>query len=710
MKIIATNANGRSLWVLVLFFLCGIDLSAQKADWEACSRYAGLDVDGLVRNMSVIPNWVGDGGLFWYERQVANGVEYVLVNSSEGKSDHFSDRESLDAALAKVTSDNAAANGAMYGAGDYPPFWQSWSPNRKYMVYACQHDLYLQEQGDSVAFRMTYDGTSDHTYSYSRTKDEEGKVRADIRWSGDSKLFYCLRKNGTNVGELWLIDALANPRPTLKTYKYPMPADSVVFTYDLHLFYPEEKRHLVVDIAKYPDQEVKILNFDFFRYPEAIYLTRKSRTYDEMDLCRVDTRTGVVEVIIHEVSKPHITDQLSECHILDGGNEFIWWSERSGWGHFYLYGKDGELKNPITRGDFVACNIVQIDTLGRSVIFQGYGREKGINPEYRQYYKANLDGTGLTLLTPGDGFHYAHFSRNHQYFVDTYSRADMPPVSELRRMDGTKIMTLEEVSPNTLSAAGWHPPTRVKVKAPDGMTDLYGVIYTPSQINPSRKYPVIAHVYPGPQDNGVPQEFELKNDNQLLAELGFIVINVETRGSCFYRGRDFHAFGYGNLRDYALADCKHTIEQLAGIYSFIDLDRVGIYGHSGGGMMAAASIFTYPDFYKVAVAASGNHDNNIYMQWWGDNYQGKGPIPTNMELAANLQGKLLLITGDYDENVHPSHTLRLADALIRNNKRFDMMVIPRAAHWLPPYYNGLVRSYFAEHLLGDSSQSADMFF
>jgi dipeptidyl aminopeptidase/acylaminoacyl peptidase len=235
-------------------------------------------------------------------------------------------------------------------------------------------------------------------------------------------------------------------------------------------------------------------------------------------------------------------------------------------------------------------------------------------------------------------------------------------------------------------------------------------MYCPFEMDPTRKYPVIAHVYPGPQDNGAPQTFELRNDDQDLAQLGFIVINVETRGSCYYRGRDFHAFGYGNLRDYALADCKHTIEQLAGRYSFIDIDRVGIYGHSGGGMMAAASILTYPDFYKVAIAASGNHDNNIYMQWWGDNYHGKGPIPANMELAKNLKGKLLLVTGDFDDNVHPAHTMRLADALIRANKRFDMMVIPQAPHGLPPYYKHLVRYYFIENLLQDHQKGADLIF
>ncbi|HBG41990.1 MAG TPA: S9 family peptidase [Porphyromonadaceae bacterium] len=724
---------------------------AQKADVEAYRRYAGLDVNRLTGSLSVMSNWIGKSDFFWYEFTSKTETEYYLVDAKRGRKEKLIDKADFAAQLSALTGKKADARQIMqsgirfpddnpqafvfsaegkdfiyyiktrkikayegkkqaFDYSAYPPFWERRSPDEKYTVYAYKNNLYLQEKGDEAVYRMTEDGDPEHSFAYPRYQESKEKVRPDIMWSGDSKAFYCLRKDERNVGKLWLIDALAEPRPILKTYKYPMPHDTAVYTYDLHLFYPAGKRHAVIDIDKYPDQEVKMLEFDFLRYPDALYFTRKSRTFDEMDLCRVDVQTGKVTELIHETCKPHFTDQLFECHVVNGGQEFIWWSERNGWGQYYLYDRDGQLKNAITPRDFLACKIVNIDTIARSFIFEGYGREKGIHPEYRLYYKVNFDGSGLTLLTPGDGYHSAVFSFSKNFFVDVYSRADQEPVSELRDLRGRKIMTLETADLSALYTSGWKKPVRVKVKAADGVTDLYGVMYRPFEMDSTKKYPVITHVYPGPQDNGVPQSFELANDDQSLAQLGFIVLNVETRGSCYYRGKDFHAFGHGNLRDYPLADGKSIVEQLAARYSFIDLERVGIYGHSGGGFMAAASILTYPDFYKAAVAASGNHDNNIYMKWWAENYHGKGPVPTNMELAKNLKGKLLLVTGDFDDNVHPAQTLRLANALIEAGKRFDMMVIPRAPHGMPPYYNHLVRYYFVEHLLNDPQQGADIKF
>lgn len=575
---------------------------------------------------------------------------------------------------------------------------------------------------------MTTDGERYYSYSFQRDKDTDKKEGASITWSGDSKVFYSLRQDRRNVGEGYLIDHLAEPRPTLRTYKFPMPGEKYVYTYDLHLFNAEKRSHQVVDIAKYPDQEVKVILFDFNKYPEYIYFTRKSRTCDEMDLCRVDTRTGEVFEIIHERCEPHFTEQLFECRILNGGEDILWWSERSGWGQYYLYNKDGQLKNPVTTGDFMAGRITEMDTLGRSFVFEGYGREKGINPEYRLFYKVNFDGSDLTLLTPGDGFHSIDLAKNGKYLIDNYSRVDQEPIAELRDTKGRKIMELERPDLHLLYEMGWRKPERIKVKAADGITDLYGVMYRPFDMDSTRKYPIIINVYPGPQENFVPQSFTLDdNGNESLAQLGFIVINVGFRGSCFTRGRNYHCFGYGNLRDYALADCKFVIEQLANRYSFIDLDRVGIYGHSGGGFMAAASILTYPDFYKVAVAASGNHDNNIYTKWWGETYHGVkmhekkvekrdsvvysfgSKIPTTIELAKNLKGKLLLITGDMDINVHMAHTIRLANALMQANKRFDLMLIPGADHGLgSPYYVNLIRYYFVENLLGQRLDNVDM--
>ena len=738
----------------------GSSVFAQKANFGACVKFSERNLSDYVHSLSVYPSWIGNSDFFWYYYTTGDGTVYYLVDAKKGKKQELFSTERLAARLAELTGKTEDIRNFKLGGfrfeRDNPyrlmfskygkdfeydvkrdvlkeysreskgnsfsrvPYWQRWSPDSNYMVYAYKHNVYMQEKGDTTSYQLTTDGERYYSYSFQRDKDTDKKEGASITWSGDSKVFYSLRQDRRNVGEGYLIDHLAEPRPTLRTYKFPMPGEKYVYTYDLHLFNAEKRSHHVVDIAKYPDQEVKVILFDFNKYPEYIYFTRKSRTCDEMDLCRVDTRTGEVFEIIHERCEPHFTEQLFECRILNGGEDILWWSERSGWGQYYLYNKDGQLKNPVTTGDFMAGRITEVDTLGRSFVFEGYGREKGINPEYRLFYKVNFDGSNLTLLTPGDGFHSIDLAKSGKYLIDSYSRADQEPIAELRDMKGRKIMELERPDLRLLYEMGWKKPERIRVKAADGMTDLYGVMYRPFDMDSTRKYPIIVNVYPGPQENFVPQSFTLDdNGNESLAQLGFIVINVGFRGSCFTRGRNYHC--------YALADCKFVIEQLANRYPFIDLDRVGIYGHSGGGFMAAASILTYPDFYKVAVAASGNHDNNIYTKWWGETYHGvkmhekkvekrdsvvysfESKIPTTIELAKNLKGKLLLITGDMDINVHMAHTIRLANALMQANKRFDLMLIPGADHGLgSPYYVNLIRYYFVENLLGQRLNSADM--
>lgn len=600
----------------------------------------------------------------------------------------------------------------------------SWSADSTWGVYAWRHNLYAVKNGDTIP--LTTDGEVFHSYAIAKDKISDKKGTPNIEWIGKQNVFYSLRQDRRKVEDCWVIDHLSAPRPKLKTYKFPMPGDKEVFTYDLHLFYPEEGKHLTVDISKYPDQEVKIIPSDLTQYPNDLYFTRKSRTCDRMDLCRVDTRNGEVYEVISETSEPYFTEQLFDCRILNGGEDILWWSERTGWGHYYLYNRDGKLKNAVTTGNFVACRMTQVDTGKRRFIFEGYGREAGINPNYRFYYTVNFDGSGLRLLTPGDGYHTMEPLQGKKYFIDTYSRIDQAPITVVRDMTGKKMLELERVDIRPLEEIGWRVPQRICLKAADGKTDLYGVMYTPFDMDTTRKYPIIAYVYPGPQEDQVPQAFALDdNCNQTLAQLGFVVMHVGFRGGCMFRGKAYYNYGYGNLRDYPLSDCKYSIEQLAERYPFIDTTRVGIYGHSGGGFMSATSLLTYPDFYKVAVAASGNYDNNIYTKWWGEMYHGvtmseqkdkqsgnkyvfESKIPTTIELAKRLKGKLMLITGDIDNNVHPAHTLRLANALIEAGKRFDMLVIPGADHGIEsPYYYQVVHHYFVEHLLGEPMKGVD---
>lgn len=413
---------------------------------------------------------------------------------------------------------------------------------------------------------------------------------------------------------------------------------------------------------------------------------------------------------------------LFDYHVINDGKEILWWSERTGKGRYYLYDGEGGLKGAVTPDDIVAGKVVKIDTLGRSIIYEGYGGEEGADPCYKYYYRATFKGRN-NLLTPGRGDHSVTFSPDGKYIVDTYSRMDLAPHYQICDLKGNVRFEMEPADLSKLYERGWKEPELVEFMAADSVTRLYGVVYLPFDLDPSKKYPVISSVYPGPMTDLVPLAFMADdNYNHSLAQLGFIVVNVSYRGSNPYRGRDFYTYGYGNLRDYALEDDYAVLQQVAEKYPFADLDRVGIYGHSGGGFMTVAAMLTRPDFYKVGFAASGNHDNNIYSQWWGETYHGvkqvtgadgkasfECRIPTNIELAGKLKGKLMLVTGDEDDNVHPASTIRLAKALIDHGKRFDMMILPGKDHqvWCS-YYVNLIRYYFVENLLGLPQDDTDI--
>ena len=424
------------------------------------------------------------------------------------------------------------------------------------------------------------------------------------------------------------------------------------------------------------------------------------------------------------------------------------------------------MKNAITSGSWRASRILAVDEKTRTLYFQGNAREKGENVYYEHLYSVKLDGTGLTLLDPGNASHFSTLSPTKQFVVDNTSRIDLAPDSVLRDARGNKVMDLEKADLSRLREYGWRPPEVFTVKAADGVTDLYGNLWKPFDFDPKKKYPIIAHVYPGPQTEGMAHTFSVHNSNMELAQLGFIVIQVGHRGGAPTRSKAYGSFGYNNLRDYGLVDKKHAIELLAARHPWIDLKKVGIFGHSGGGFMSAAALLQKPynKFFKAAVASAGNHDNNIYGHYWAERYHGmkeisvkeeskdktKGPgeemapaappvrktatapptktvmvppvappprtkfeikVPTNAELAANLEGRLLLVHGEIDNNVHPANTMRLVDALIKANKRFDMLILPGQRHGFgtsTPYFTRRMWEFFAEHLLDDRQAGADL--
>lgn len=741
----------KSRYMLILVLFISTNIMSQNKDFAKLSKYSYENLRETLGSSQVMPNWIDGSDYFWYSFRKNGGNHYYIVDIKNKTKKEIFDNRILSKQINKITNKEVDENDLRLGIikfKDYDtltfdkdgysftytikdgklysrkiknkeytkskrkskPYWIKQSPDGKYQVYAYKHNLYMKGEAENTFTQITKSGEKFYSFSTNSQKDTERKNFPGINWGGNSKFFYSLRKDTRKIKEFWVINSLQNPRPSLRTYKFPMPGDKYVTNYELHIFYPENKKHIKLDIDKYKDQEVNIIYSDIDKFPEYIYFTRKNRTSDTIELCKINTKTAEISELIKEVSKPHLNKQLTECRILNGGEDIIWWSERSGWGQYYLYDKNGKLKNRITKGDFVACNISKIDTLGRKIIYQGYGASKNIDKDYRLFYISDLDRQGQLELTPTNAEHSINISDNFKYIVDNFSRVDMTPKSELRDLNGNLILKLEEVELSSIISKGWKFPKRVKIMAPDAETPLYGVMYTPFDIDTLKKYPIIANVYPGPQADFIPRTFDLlDNNNQALANLGAIVINIPSRGSSLYRGREFHSFGYGNLRDYALSDNKYIIEELSKIHKFIDTTRIGIYGHSGGGAMAAAAIMTYPNFYKVAVAASGNYDNNIYTKWWGETYHGLQydkngnlqKIPTVSELAKNLRGKLLLITGDVDVNVHPANTIRLINALMKEHKIFDFMLFPGVDHGMDSkYYNNLIKIYFYENLIG----------
>jgi dipeptidyl-peptidase 4 len=636
------------------------------------------------------------------------------------------------------------------------PTWASVSPDGQTIVFARNFNLYwmdkanyekaLKNEDDStiVETKLTSDGIEFFSYGDSfnetnvdREKNKKKRKAAFVYWAPDSKHFAMAKTDSRKVKELWVINSIAEPRPTLETYKYHMPGEKEAPEDHVYVFDMVNKTNKEISIFMFKDQDVSIWSAfpqqntrdDDYRplmwlgTNDKFYLTRTSRDLKKIDVLMADVNTGDVRALIEERSNTYV--EVRRLGIASGGEELIQWSERDGWGHFYLYDKIGKLKNQITSGAFHCEDIVGVDDKKRVLYFSANGREPNEDPYYLHLYRVNFDGTGLKLLNPGEFEHGSIMDDSKEYFVDNYSRVNTVPKSALYATDGRKIMDLEAADFSSYVAAGYKFPQIFKVKADDGITDLYGVMYKPFDFDSTKKYPVVEYVYPGPQTEAVNKSFARMADRtDRLAQVGIIVVTVGNRGGHPSRSKWYHNYGYGNLRDYGLADKKAALEQLGDRYPYLDLNRVGIHGHSGGGFMSTAAILVYPELYKVAVSSSGNHDNAIYNRWWSEKHHGvremigeKGDtsfiyaIEKNPDIAQNLKGHLMLTTGDIDNNVSPANTIRMANALIKANKRFDLMILPGQRHGYTNmqeyFFWGLV-DYYSKWLLGDFSQPVDI--
>lgn len=654
---------------------------------------------------------------------------------------------------------------------DDHPSWASVSPDGSIVVFARNHDLHMMtaaeyarildvrrgeedgEKADSLdqalevaEVRLTEDG-AEH-YSWARTPRGDTDVErekkagerkpANVVWSKDSRRFAIVRSDAREVGDLWVIHSTGNDRPELETYRYDMPGEENVTQNELWIYDLAARRATKVTWPDaWKDESVEIATARQIRYPDstepfrqlwlgdgsdALHFVRISRDRHRVDMMIADANTGGARTLFEDRLNTYMETRNPE--MLPNG-DIIWWSERDGWAHLYRYAADGQLRNRLTEGAFAVAGVGAIDAQNGVIWFEATGRETGEDPYYNHLYRVNVDGSNFRLLNPGDFDHRSSVSPSRRYIVDNYSRVNTVPAAVLKRATGADVLPLEEADFSRLYAAGWLMPQPFTVKAADGITDLYGVMYLPFDFDPQKKYPLIEYVYPGPQTESVAKSFSTGRYETALAQFGFVVITVGNRGGHPSRSKWYHNFGYGNLRDYGLADKKAAAEQLADELPFIDIDRVGIYGHSGGGFMSTAAMLVYPDFFDVAVSSSGNHTNDVYNRWWSETHHGvkevvgdsgkvtfEYDIDGNPELAANLKGHLLLTTGDIDNNVHHANTLRMAQALIRANKRFDYFVFPGQRHGygnMSDYWFWLRAEYFVKHLLDDDTNwNADL--
>ena len=642
------------------------------------------------------------------------------------------------------------------------PNWANISPDEKTIVFGRNYNLFymdkanyekaLKNEDDSTIeeHAITKDGEQNFSWHSESAYGGGGETNVDVEknknkrkavyamWSEDSKHIAITKVDNRKVKDLWVINSIADPRPTLETYKYWMPGEKEAPVDHLMIVDMGSYTYKEINASLFKDQDLAVWNKtnnintrDDEHKPsiwlgtnDKLYLSRTSRDLKKIDQCVVDINTGSVKTLIEESLNTYV--EIQKPGILKNTEEFIEWSERDGWAHLYLYDKEGKLKNQITQGPWHIEEIISIDEEKRIVYFSANGKEN-VNatikedPYYLHLYKVNLDGTGLQLLNPGNFDHSFSMNDKKSYFVNTSSRINTTPTSALYSTDGKKLMDLETADLSSLFAAGYKYPETFKVKADDGITDIFGVMYKPYDFDSTKKYPIIEYVYPGPQTESVNKSFSKGMDRiDRLAQLGFVVVTIGNRGGHPARSKWYHNYGYGNLRDYGLADKKATIEQLADKYSFIDRDKVGIHGHSGGGFMSTAAMLVYPDIFKVAVSNAGNHDNSVYNRWWSEKHNGVKEnisdkadttfsymIDKNPDIAKNLKGKLLLIHGEIDNNVHPSNTIRVVNALIKANKRFDMLILPTQRHGfgdMSEYWFWKTADYFSRNLLGDMTE------
>lgn len=748
-------------------FALALTANAQQAaytaaDYARAESQMSAALNPLVTRSGIRPTWTADDR-FWYKNTAADGGQFILFNPAKGSKTPAFDHAKLAAALSTASGKNYTAatlpfetitfaadgksviftadgkqykfNGATVapddtvipgaGGGGFGgrrgrggARGESTSPDKKKVVFLKDFNLYVRDVATGKETQLTTDGVKDNGYGTDNAGWAQGPGPILV-WSPDSKKIATFQQDERKVNDFYMVNTVVGA-PKLSQWKYPFPGDKVIPMLSRVIINVDEPKVIRLNVAADPHRSTLSDDIkggqgwaDVYWSDDASKLVFAStnRDHKEEKVRVADAATGAVTEIFSETVKTQFESGWGDVNwrYLSKTNEILWFSERDNWGHLYLYdATTGKLKNQIDKGDWVQTDLVKVDEKARVIYFMANGLQPE-NPYFSELCKIGFDGKGFTVLTPGAGIHSATFSPSGNYIIDTYSKPDVAPVTVLRDLKGKQILELEKTDVSKLTATGWKPCIPFHTKAHDGVTDVYGLMWVPRNVDPAKKYPVIDYIYPGPQGGSVGSwAFSVtRSDNGALAELGFIVVEIEGTSNPL-RSKSFHDMSYGNMADNTLGDQVAGIKELATRYPYMDLTRVGIWGHSGGGFATAGAMFRYPDFFKVGIAESGNHENLNYEDNWGERYNGLAENvdyakQANQNIAANLKGKLMLVHGLMDNNVPMQNTMLVAEALERANKSFDLVIFPNSAHGYGQHSQYMMRrrwDYFVKNLLG----------
>jgi dipeptidyl aminopeptidase/acylaminoacyl peptidase len=702
----------------------------------------------LVAAASVQPHWLSGRAAFWYLRTGPGVKEFILVDADAGTRRPAFDHAKLAAALSRASGAKVAANALPFAAispsDDLKAVgfrvgsqWWSWndgdatlikteapstqpdgpgregprrdpaapgngerpggrgrSPDGKWTAFIKDDNVWLRD-ALGAEIPLSTDGAAKDAYT------------EHFSWSPDSARLVVWRTQPGDRLPMYAIESAPSDgslRPKLRTYAYDLPGDrldvSSVYVFDIQSKKSVKAQTEPVDYGDVPEPR-------WSRDGRTFTFEQTFRALKRERIVEVDAVSGAARDIIDERSDTFVFPPCRFVEYLDDTGEIIWASERSGWNHLYLFdAKTGKVKNAVTSGEWVVRQVDNVDREARTITFAASGKEAGEDPYLIHWYRVNLDGSGLTPLTPGNGHHSIRWSPDRRYYLDTYSRADQPPVTELRRTsDGSLVLEVDRADDAALRKTGWRRMEPFVAKGRDGKTDIWGVIVRPSNLDPKRKYPVIENIYAGPQDSFVPKTYSTGGGMRALAELGFIVVQIDGMGTA-NRSKAFHDVCYRNLGDSGFPDRIAWMKAAAAKYPYMDISRVGVYGASAGGYNAARALIAHPEFYKAACAMSGNHDHRTDKTWWNEAWMGYPVGPhyaeqSNIENAAKLKGSLLLVHGELDDNVPINgSSLRFADALIKANKDFEQLVVPGAGHGFGSYVTRRMWDFFVRTLQG----------